>query len=383
MDRPAPPPRPRNTGAAFLTLNGGSSSLKVALFDAASLERRAGADIEIGGPDSGRPAENLDAWLDREPGAAGIAAVGHRIVHGGVRLVEHQRVDGALIAELRRNVPLDLAHLPQEVDLIESISLRMPEVPQFACFDTAFHRDLPAVARLLPIPRRYTDAGFRRLGFHGLSYTYLLCELRRIAGDAAADGRVVLAHLGSGSSLAAVHRGRPVDTTMGFTPTGGLVMATRPGDLDPGLLVHLSRLENATPDRMDEMVNRECGLRGVSDTTSDMRQLLERRAADPRAAEAIALYAYQVRKSIGAFAAALGGLDTLVFSGGIGERSAVLRREIAAGLEFLGISLDPARNAAGAAVVSPDHAAVCVRVIATDEQVVIARAVRALMEEHP
>jgi len=264
--------------------------------------------------------------------------------------------------------------------MIDAISKLLPNVPQVACLDTAFHRDLPRVAQLLPIPRAYVDAGIRRLGFHGLSYTYLRDELRRIA-PREAEARVILAHLGSGASLAAMRHGKPVDTTMGFTPTGGLVMGTRPGDLDPGLLVHLMRSEKASADAMDTLVNERCGLRGVSDTTSDMQALLESRAADPRAAEAVELFCYQAVKWIGAFAAALGGLDTLVFSGGIGERSAVIRREICSQIRFLNVILDGASNEVHGAVVSDARSAVTVRVIPTDEEIVIARTVRKILEE--
>ena len=229
-----------------------------------------------------------------------IAAVGHRVVHGGLDLLDHQRITPAVLAELKKNVPLDLAHLPREIALIESFQNRFPAVPHVACFDTAFHRDMPRVAKLLPIPRVHLDAGVRRFGFHGLSYTYLLEELRRIA-PAAAEGRVIFAHLGSGASLAALHRGKPVDTTMAFTPTAGLVMATRPGDLDPGLLLHLMRIGNLSIDQADDLINTKCGLLGVSETSTDMRDLVARRAADPRAAEAVALFCYQVKKFIGGY----------------------------------------------------------------------------------
>jgi acetate kinase len=249
------------------------------------------------------------------------------------------------------------------------------------CFDTTFHRDLPRVAQILPIPRAYTDAGVRRLGFHGLSYAYLLEELRRTAGEQAALGRVVLAHLGSGASLAALRGGRPIDTSMAFTPTSGLVMGTRPGDLDPGVVVHMMRAERAGPDEIDKLLNERCGLRGISDTTSDMRDLLQKQATDPRAAEAVEVFCYQARKRIGAFAAAVEGLDTLVFSGGIGERSAEIRRRICAGLRFLDVELDDEKNEADKAVISTAASRVTVRVIPTDEEVMIARETRKLLEE--
>jgi acetate kinase len=386
----------------ILTVNGGSSSLKLALFGEEALDRRAAGVVErIGQADSelvlrcaGAPEERrslracdpeqaadaiLDSWADRGF-LRGLSGIGHRIVHGGLRLLDHARVSEELLDELRRNQQLDPEHLPGEIALIELIARRAAGVPQVACFDTAFHRDLPRVARLLPIPRRYLDAGMRRLGFHGLSYSFLLDELRRLAGDEVAASRVILAHLGSGSSLAAGHRGNPVDTTMGFTPASGLVMGTRPGDLDPGLLLYLMR-DRAAPESMEQSINTEYGLLGVSGTTSDMRSLLGRRGTDPRAADAVDLYVYQARKWVGAFAAALGGLDTLVFSGGIGERSAEIRQEICAGLGYLGLRLDEGFNAAHASVISTGGSGVTVRVIPTDEEVVIARSVRKVLEE--
>jgi acetate kinase len=248
-------------------------------------------------------------------------------------------------------------------------------LPQVACFDTAFHRDLPEVAQLLPIPRSYYEAGVRRFGFHGLSYTYLMRELERLDGPEAANGRVILAHLGSGASMAAVREGKAIDTTMAFTPTAGLVMGTRPGDLDPGLLIYMTRTEKKTPEEMDEFISHRCGLIGVSETSPDMRDLLARRATDKRAAEAVALFCYQARKWIGALTAALGGLDTLVFAAGIGEKSPEVRAEICTGLEFLGVRLDPARNARNEPIISTEDSNVRVRIIRTDEEMVIARAV--------
>ena len=227
---------------------------------------------------------------------------------------------------------------------------------------------------MLPIPRRYAAEGVERYGFHGLSYAYLLEELRRL-DPAAARGRVILAHLGNGASLAAVHRGKCVDTSMGFTPAAGLVMSTRSGDLDPGLLSFLARREQMTPAQFDRMVNHESGLLGLSGTSSDVRDLLAREGRDRRAAEAVALFCYQAKKWIGAYAAALGGLDTLVFSGGIGENAPVIRERICAGLGFLGLKLSRPRNARHAPLISTDAGRVAVRVIRTDEELMIARSV--------
>jgi acetate kinase len=392
------------SASRILAINGGSSSVKFALFQRDSLRQELRGRLEgigqrrtelvvrrsedapperigIEGSDRERIPARLAEWLEERSLLRDLAGIGHRIVHGGVDLVEHQRVTPALVKTLNDNLALDPAHLPQEIALIAAVSRKAPGVAQVACFDTAFHRDLPRVAQLLPIPREYLDAGVRRLGFHGLSYTYLLDELRRVAGDTAADGRVILAHLGSGASLAATRGGRPVDTTMAFTPAAGLVMGTRPGDLDPGVIVYLMRAERASADRLDSLINERCGLRGVSGTTSSMEELLARRSTDPCAAEAVELFCYQVVKWIGAFAAALGGLDTIVFSGGIGERSAVIRREICSRLQSLNVALDDSPNEAHAAVISAAQSAVVIRVIPTDEEIVIARTVRKILEE--
>jgi acetate kinase len=390
---------------SILAINGGSSSVKFAVFPADPASRRTlsgqidriGGDgatlvasraegsavgpLEIDAPDHSRAAERLVDWLLGEIELRSLAAIGHRIVQGGIHLVEHQPITPELVRELKTNETLDPTHLPREIALIEALATKLPGILQVACFDSAFHRNLPRVARLLPIPRSYLDAGIRRLGFHGLSYEYLLGELRETAGEDAAAGRVVLAHLGSGASLAAVRGGRPIDTSMAFTPSAGLVMGTRPGDLDPGLLLHLMRAEGRTASEMDDFIARRCGLAGVSQTSSDMRDLLARRETDPRAADAVDLFCYQCRKWIGAFAAALGGLDTLVFSGGIGQYSAEVRRLVCEGLEFLNLRVDAERNRRHAPVIATGDSAVAVRVMATDEEIVIARIVRTILEE--
>ncbi len=359
-----------------LVLNAGSSSLKLAVFDCGpplvrrvsgaidrigtsqatlSLRGIAGGSPEPAAIDAPDHVSSLEPLLERLAGAlgdraeAGFGAVGHRVVHGGPRFRDPRRVDAAMLAELKRIQPFDPEHLPAEIALMEALAARSPQVPQVACFDTAFHAALPRVASQLPIPRRYEAQGVRRYGFHGLSYAYLLEELERLAGAPAAAGRVVLAHLGNGASLAAVAGGRSVDTTMALTPAAGLVMSTRSGDLDPGVLAYLARTDGQTAAQLDRMVNHESGLLGVSETSSDMRDLLAREAADVRAAEAVALFCYQAKKWIGAYAAALGGLDTLVFAGGIGENAPAVRERICDGLGFLGIELDAARNAAASA----------------------------------
>jgi acetate kinase len=319
-------------------------------------------------------------WLEQKIQMTDLVAIGHRVVHGGRRYSEPQRLTPEVMDELSRLSPCDPEHLPAEIELIETLGRRYPTLPQVACFDTAFHRNMPRVARLLPIPRRYDDAGVQRYGFHGLSYAYLMEELERLAPHEA-HGHVILAHLGNGASMAAVRGGNSMDTSMGFTPTAGLPMSTRSGDLDPGLLSYLSRTEGMTVEQFHTMVNRQSGLLGLSETSSDLRDLLASERHDPRAAEAVALFCYQAKKWIGSFAAALGGLDTLVFSGGIGENSPVVRARICGGLGFLGIALDEVTNSMNAAIISKEGSGVTVRVIPTDEEREIASSVLQLLDQ--
>ena len=364
----------------ILTINGGSSSIKFALFQvSARLERVLDGSIERVGTHAAAVSALMDR-VEEHTRHGALAAVGHRVVHGGPKFTEPQRITADMLEELHRLSAFDPEHLPEEILLTEAFHRRFPTVPQVACFDTAFHRDLPLVARLLPIPRRYEAQGIRRYGFHGLSYAFLMEELARVAGVEAARGRVVLAHLGSGASLAAVRGGRPVDTSMSFTPTSGVPMSTRSGDLDPGLAWYLARTEGMTAKQFDAMVTSESGLLGISETSGDMRELLKCEASDMRAAEAVHLFCYQVKKWIGAFAAALGGVDTLVFSGGIGERAPAVRARVCDGLQFLGIELDEERNAASEGVISVTAGRVPVRVIRTDEERMIAKTVRRVLQ---
>ena len=282
-----------------------------------------------------------------------------------------------MIAELREVQSLDPEHLPREIEIIEAMQEEYPRAPHVACFDTAFHRSMPPVATMLPIPRRYFAKGVQRYGFHGLSYTFLLKELNRLGDPAAVKGRVVMAHLGSGASIAAVLDGKSIDTSMAFTPTAGLVMGTRSGDLDPGLMSYLARRESMSAAQFQTLVNHESGLKGISETSADVRDLLERETEDPRAREAMAIFCYQAKKWIGAFAAALGGLDTLVFAGGIGENSAVVRQRICEGLQHLGIEIDGSENHRHADRISSGRAVV--RVIRTDEESVIAESTARLL----
>jgi len=385
--------------ARILTINGGSSSIKFALFEAGDSLRRilVGGIERIGLPEAALRVKGLDQtdnfsrsvtapdhttavgammdWIEERCGRDALTAVGHRVVHGGPKYGKPQRITAEMVEDLHRLSPFDPEHMPEEILLIEAFQRRFPDLPQVACFDTAFHHDLPRVARLLPIPRRYEAQGVRRYGFHGLSYAFLMRELARLAGSKAAQGRVILAHLGNGASLAAVRDGKSVDTSMSFTPTAGVPMSTRSGDLDPGLVWYLARTEKMNGQQFNEMVNSQSGLLGMSETSSDMRDLLKCETKDVRAAEAVALFCYQVKKWVGAFAAALGGLDTLVFAGGIGENAPTVRARICAGLGFLGIELEEKRNAANEGVISAAAGRVAVRVIHTDEEWMIAQTV--------
>jgi acetate kinase len=318
-------------------------------------------------------------WLEKQHGFESVRAVGHRVVYG-MQHIAPELVTEALLDELHRISRYDPDHLPTEIELIEVFRQRHPQLPQVACFDTAFHRTMPRVAKLLPIPRCYDAMGVQRYGFHGLSYAYLMQELARLGDPAATKGRVILAHLGNGASIAAVLDGKSIDTSMGFTPTAGLVMSTRSGDLDPGVAPYLARTEQMTTKQFYEMANHKSGLLGVSETSSDMRDLMTLEAHDIRAAEAIALFCYQAKKWIGAFAAALGGLDTLIFAGGIGENAPIVRARICEGLGFLGIALSGPRNADGAGVISTDASRVTVRVVPTDEDLMIARSVFEILD---
>lgn len=391
--------QPANPSNQILTINGGSSSIKFAIFEAGELPQRIleGAIDRIGLPGAtlkvkgSSPAENstqpvtapdhtvavglLMDWIEKRGGRERLAAVGHRVVHGGPEYSQPQRITAEMVAELRSLSPFDPEHLPEEILLTEAFHRRFPDLPQVACFDTAFHHDLPRVAMLLPIPRRYEAKGVRRYGFHGLSYAFLMQELARVAGAKAAQGRVILAHLGNGASLAAVCDGKSVDTSMSFTPNAGVPMSTRSGDLDPGLVWYLSRTEKLSVKQFNEMVNFQSGMLGISETSSDMRDLLDHETQDVRAAEAVAIFCYQVKKWIGAFAAALGGLDTLIFAGGIGENAPMVRARICAGLGFLGIDIDANHNVASAGVISAAGGRVVIRVIRTDEERMIAKMV--------
>jgi acetate kinase len=391
--------------SCILTVNCGSSSLKFALFALSKhpvrlvsgrIERIGmassrlvmsctdGAQAEdrtLSVPDQTAAIKLLIRILGYLVGMANIAVIGHRVVHGGNLFHRPTLVTPEMLEALRRLEPYDPDHLPGEIRAIEEFLYLDSDFAQVACFDTAFHHDLPRVAQIIPIPRRYQKAGVRRYGFHGLSYSYLMQELGRLGGPSGARGRVILAHLGSGASLAAVHDGCCIDTTMGLTPTAGLVMGTRSGDIDPGLVRFLVHHGGLSLEQFHGLVNHESGLLGVSETSSDLRDLLSRQENDIRAAEAVELFCYRARAGVGAMAAALGGLDTLVFSGGIGENSPEARRRICAGLEFLGFTLDERDNSINRPIISSKKSRVTVRVIPTDEEAVIAQAALKLIPQ--
>lgn len=386
---------------SILTINTGSSSLKVALHEFGPEEKQllSGRVERIGEPgarlhlqdarganvleeegdfaDHAAALQAILAWLSRHRSGWRPDAVGHRLVHGGLHHRAPERVTPELIAALEGLVPIVPDHLPQALQAIRVVSQAYPDLPQVACFDTAFHRQMPRRAQIYPLPRRFAEEGVIRYGFHGLSYEYIVQTLRTVA-PREAEGRVLIAHLGSGASMAAVHGGVGVDTTMGMTPTGGLMMGTRSGDLDPGVLLYLLSERRMSPGDLNDLVNRQAGLRGVSGSSADMRDLLAAEATDPCAAEAIALYCYQARKHLGALVAVLGGLDTLVFTGGVGEHAAPIRLRICDGLPFLGILIDPQSNETNAPIISREDSRVRVRVIPTDEDRMIARHTREL-----
>ncbi len=388
-----------------LAINAGSSSLKSAVYRlvgdeetlelSAKLERigQAQSPFQIqdqGGTtlhseethvvDHAAAIAKLLHWINERYGEVDLDAAAHRIVYGGAKYVRPERVASELLHDLEAMIPLDPDHLPQEIAAIRAVARFRPSLLQVASFDSAFHRHMPKVAQTYAIPRNLTDEGIIRYGFHGISYEYILQELRREAGHVAANGRVIIAHLGNGASMAALLRARCVDTTMGFTPAAGLAMSTRTGDIDPGILLYLASEKGFDAARLNDLVNRQSGLLGVSGTSADMQELLARERDDPNAAQAVALFCYVAKKFVGAYVAVLGGLDTLIFTAGIGENAPRVRELICQGLEQFGINLDAARNQANASIISADDSPVTVRVMATNEELMLARHAREVVE---
>jgi acetate kinase len=379
----------------ILSLNGGSSSLKFAVYrlSGTAEERIFSGAVEAIGQPSGK------AWLRggdkalqeetgkfpdhtaamkkmfaglREQGVEKLAAAGHRIVHGGPKFTAPQLIDAQLKQALKELIPFAPLHLPSQIAMIEAVEAHFPDLPQVACFDTAFHSRMPEVAQRFALPQRFWEQGIRRYGFHGLSYEYVIGKLGGKLGR-----RAIIAHLGNGASMVALKDGLPMDTSMGMTPTGGFMMGTRSGDLDPGVLIHLLKT-GYSAEQLEELVDHEAGLLGVSGHTSDMKALLQKSQTDSAAHMAVKMFAYQVRKFIGAYAAVLNGLDTLVFTGGIGERAADVRGKICSGLGYLGVALDTQANAQNAEVISLPNSQCAVRVVQTDEDLMIVRHTRAV-----
>jgi acetate kinase len=403
--------RPRRTAMArtalashrILTINSGSSSIKFSLHRMGDREEQvfAGKLDRIGtgkGYFTARGADGAELvreeleltdheqafrlflqWLLKWLGKLELTAVGHRLVHGGIRHRRPQLITPRLERELEKLRRLAPDHLPNALKGIEAVRHHAPTLPQVACFDTSFHRTMPRLAQLIPIPREFWAEGVIRYGFHGLSYEYIMQELARTVGGAAAGGRIILAHLGNGASMAAVQHGRSLDTTMGFTPAGGLMMGTRSGDLGPGVISYFLEEKGLSGREIRKLFNDRSGLLGVSGLTSDMGELLAQREADTQAAEAIALFCYRAKQFLGALIAVLGGLDSLVFTGGIGENAPPIRWGICQGLKDLGIVLDPDLNDKNAPVISAGESRATVRVMKTNEELIIAHHTDALI----
>jgi acetate kinase len=353
-----------------LCLDSGSSSLKYAMYEMPS-ERALTQDVvEASGPDAQRAVVSA---LFQHLSDAGTPpdAIGHRVVFGGVEHNRPQRVDDQLLASLDRLAAFDPVHMPSALATMRCVAHLAVETPAIACFDSAFHRAMPEIAQRYPLPDEFGPM-VRRYGYHGLSYEY-------VASVVPVAGPMVIAHLGNGASLAALRDGRPVETSMGFSPLGGIMMGTRPGDLDPGLLVYLTTAGGLSGQELSDLLNVRAGLLGVSGTSADMRVLLERANNDAAARRAIDLFVYLAVKQVGAMVAALGGLDTLVFTGGIGEHAWQIREAIGAGCAYLGVRIDPSSNREHGAVISSHDSRVVVRVVATDENLMIARHVVAVL----
>lgn len=379
-----------------LTMNRGSATLKSALYETGSHNELllsmtvdqagvSGGRLKIADPsgaglldchldagDSNAAVEVMFAWLGEHGFLSRLAAAGHRLVHGGPRHRDPQRITPEFLSELNQLVPLDPDHMPAAIRGIQFISQKFLDLPQVACFDTAFHSSLPKVARMYALPRRLYDQGILRYGFHGLSYEYVMRELHTLEGKLA-NGRVIIAHLGSGASMVAVKEGKSIDTSMGFTPLEGLVMGSRSGDVDPGVLLYLLEHKKIQAKEINTLLNKESGLLGISGTSGDMRILLDKIHQDARALEALDLFCYRAKKYIGAYAAVLGGLEVLIFAGGIGEHAPFVRKRICDGLDFLGVRLDTPSNEANAALISGPESPVKVRVIETNEDLMIVR----------
>lgn len=383
----------RMAAEPILVINSGSSSLKIGVYADENGHIRqildgladgigtAGGELEL--RDSAGRSLQSEAISFATTGAAFVraaealgpqmrgapVAIGHRVVHGGPKLVKHQRITPAVIEELKACVHFAPLHIPASLDLIDRTAKQFPNVPQFACFDTAFHTTMPETATRFPLPDALFQEGVRRYGFHGLSYESIVHQL-----GAELPPRTIVAHLGNGASLAAIRDGKSIDTSMGLTPTGGIPMATRTGDLDPGVILYLQRVKKMNADELEQLLNKESGLKALSGGTSDMRSLQDAAAkGDTRAALAIDIFCAAIAKYVAAYATELGGLDLLVFAGGIGEHSAQVRSKVCERLRFMRVSLDATQNARNAPVISSPESAVSVRIVPAQEDIQIAR----------
>lgn len=387
---------------AVLIINTGSSSVKFGLYNLDETPRLllSGKIQKIGSSNAdfsykeaqGTPTEKkinavniteavgyLTGWLADKIDFQKIAATGHRIVFG-MNHLQPIIIDDKILKEFRSISIYDPDHLPGAIVMIEKIAELAPTLQQIACFDTSFHSTLPRVAQMIPLPRRFEKEGIKRFGFHGISYQYLLEKLSDLGGADLVNGNMILAHLGSGASMAAVKNGKCIDTSMGFTPAGGFMMGTRSGDLDPGVVSWMLQKDSMNAAEVDSIINHQSGLLGVSETSGDMSDLLHVEQTDERAAESIALFCYQVKKTLCAFAGVLGGIDTIVFTGGIGENAFQVRSRICTGLEFLGIQLDEKVNQQNESIISSSGSKVSVYVIPANEEYMIAKATIALLD---
>jgi acetate kinase len=394
----------QSTNSTILTINAGSSSIKLALFKAAEKPQQFyeisisniglnDAEIKIV---SANIADNSTESIEALNSMTAVAklidkiktkitdpeimVIAHRIVHGGPDYYKPSLITPELVTTLKKITFFDPVHLPLEIEIIEMFQKMFPNTPQVACFDTALHHDLPDVAKQFAIPRKYQARGLRRYGFHGLSCTYIIERLADLEGSESMNSKVIIAHLGSGVSLTAVNNGKSIDTTMGMTPASGVVMSSRSGDLDPGLGLYLFKHEGIDPIKFNDLINFKSGLLGISGTSSDMKKLLQIESTDENAKQAIDLFCYSIKKAIGSLSAALGGLNTLVFTGGMGENASEIRSKICDGLEYLGIIIDNQKNSTNNGIISRGPSLVTVRVIHTDESSIIANQARELIK---
>jgi acetate kinase len=386
--------------AVILSINGGSSSIKFSLFkkdeqpvplfsgriqrigmnDAVltvkDLAQNKEQRIPVGAKNIQEAAAHIMDWLTLNTNGS-IAAIGHRIVYG----INHSQaalITDSLLAELEKNSSIDPDHMPGELFLIKAFKEKYPKIPQVACFDTSFHASMPQRATRFALPRRYFDLGLRRYGFHGISYSYLMQKLGE-EQNININGKIILAHLGNGASMVAVKNQQSMDTSMGFSPAGGFPMSTRSGDVDPGIVSFIMKEQSLTPTQFNDVINHQSGLLGISETSPDMQDLLKMEKSDNRAAEAVEIFCYQVKKWIGSFTTVLNGLDMLVFSGGMGENAPAVRSRICDGLQCLGIELDEALNNKSEKIISKQNSQVTVYVIPTDEEWMIAKMVSEIL----